>query len=115
MLYYFASRTGNTEALVSKVGLDASKIESGDEVAAGDFILFTYTDGFGDIPFEVDAFLANNSSMLKGVIVTGDTSYGEAYGGAGDKIAETYGVPLLYKCENDGTDEDVAKIKELLK
>jgi len=115
MLYYFASRTGNTEALVSKLGLEAIKIETGEEEASGEFILFTYTDGFGDIPFEVDAFLTKNGSKIKGVIVTGDTSYGDAYGQAGDKIAEAYNVPLLYKLENDGTDEDVAAIKSVLK
>lgn len=115
MLYYFASRTGNTEALVSKLGINAVKIETGEETAEGEFIIFTYTDGFGDVPFEVESFLSKNSSLVKGVVVTGDTSYGEAYGQAGDKIASQYNVPLIHKCENDGTDEDVSLIKEEIK
>ena len=41
-------------------------------------------------------------------------SYGEAYCLAGDKIAETYDVPCLYKVENSGTDSDVIAIKEIL-
>ena len=82
MNVYYASRTGNVESMIGKLGIAATKIESGDEVADGEFILITYTDGYGDIPAEVDAFLANNSSNLKGVIVSGDTGYGEAFCGA---------------------------------
>ena len=66
MNVYYASRTGNVESMINKLGISATKIEGGDEVADEDFILITYTDGYGDIPAEVDAFLANNSSHLKG-------------------------------------------------
>ncbi len=110
----YASRTGNVEALVGKLGADALKIESGAETIAEDYILFTYTDGYGDIPGEVEAFLAGNAAHLKGVVCSGDRSYGEAYCQAGDKIAEQYGVTCLYKLEFDGTDEDVEKIKGLI-
>ena len=58
-------------------------------------------------------FLENNPS-IKGVIASGDTGYGEAYCLAGDKISEDYHVPCIYKVENDGTDDDVEAIKELL-
>ena len=86
---------------------------SGTEKVSEDYILFTYTDGFGDVPYEVSDFLENNPS-IKGVIASGDTGYGEAYCLADDKISEDYHVPCLYKVENDGTDEDVEAIKELL-
>ena len=79
------------------------------------YILFTYTDGYGDVPAEVEEVLEVNSSNLKGVIVSGDTGYGEAYCGAGNVISEQYNVPFLYKFENDGTDEDIEKIKEIIK
>ena len=92
MKVVYASRTGNVEALIGKLGI---------------------TDGFGDVPYEVSDFLENNPS-IKGVIASGDTGYGEAYCLAGDKISEDYHAPCLYKVENDGTDEDVEAIKELL-
>lgn len=109
MKYYYASRTGNVQALVGKLGIEAVQIE-GSEEANEDYILFTYTDGYGDVPPEVESFLANNGAHIKGVVVSGDTSYGEAYCGAAEKINEAYGAPILYKVENDGTDEDVAAI-----
>ena len=115
MKVVFASRTGNVESIVNKLGVDdLMKIESGNEEVHEDYILFTYTDGYGDVPVEVDDFLSGNAEHLKGVVVSGDTSYGEAYGGAGDAIAKQYNVPLLYKVENEGTDEDIAEIKKVI-
>lgn len=56
MKYVYASRTGNVQSIVSELGLDALCIQSGDEVMEEPFILFTYTDGYGDIPMEVESF-----------------------------------------------------------
>ena len=78
-------------------------------------ILFTYTDGYGEVPLEVEEFLSNNSENLKGVIASGNTGYGEAFCAAGDVISNQYNVPFLYKFEDEGTEEDVEKIKELIK
>ena len=111
MKFAYASRTGNVQSIIDALGIEALQIVGGDEFIDEDFILFTYTDGYGDVPFEVDAFLANHGDKLKGVVVSGDTGYGEAYGLAGDKIAEQFNVPLLYKVENGGTEEDLAAIK----
>lgn len=110
----YASRTGNVESIVQSLGISSVFIENGNETMDTDYVLFTYTDGYGDVPAEVETFLISNSSHLKGVIVSGDQSYGEAYCLAGDKIAETYDVPCLYKVENSGTGSDVIAIKEIL-
>lgn len=116
MKIVYASRTGNTEYLVTdELGLsDALKIESGDEEIQEPFILFTYTDGTGDVPFEVESFLEKNGSFLKGVIACGDHGYGEDFAKSGDKISEQYNVPCLYKVENTGTEEDIEAIKKIL-
>jgi len=115
MKIVYASRTGNVASIIEKLGLsNVLKIANGTEKCAEDFIIFTYTDGYGDVPVEVEDFLADNYEHLKGVIVSGDTGYGEAYCQAGDKISEQYDVPCLYKVENDGTDEDIVKIKNVL-
>lgn len=110
----YASRTGNVESIVSQLDLEAMRIDSGNETAAEGYVLFTYTDGYGDVPAEVENFLAGNAMFLKGVVVSGDTGYGEAYCLVGDKIAEEYDVECLYKVENAGTPEDIEAIKEKL-
>ena len=90
------------------------RIDTGSETITDDYILFTYTDGYGDVPSEVESFLAANSMFLKGVVVSGDTGYGDAYCLAGDKIAEEYGVDCLYKVENAGTAQDIEAIRAAL-
>ena len=90
------------------------RIDTGSETITDDYILFTYTDGYGDVPSEVESFLAANSMFLKGVVVSGDTGYGDAYCLAGDKIAEEYGVDCLYKVENAGTARDIEAIRAAL-
>ena len=115
MKVVYASRTGNVQSIIDQLDNDSLEISSGDEVVEEPYILFTYTDGFGDVPPEVESFLENNGQNIKGVVVSGDQGYGEAYCKAGDVIAEQYNVPCLYKVENAGTDEDITKIKELVK
>jgi protein involved in ribonucleotide reduction len=114
MKYVYASRTGNVESIIGRLGIDALRIESGSESVDEPFILFTYTDGYGDIPGEVEDFLLANGDKIQGVVVSGDQGYGEAFCQAGDKIAETYGCDVLYRVENDGTEEDIAKIAEVI-
>lgn len=114
MKIVYASRTGNVESIIDRLGVDALRIEDGSESISEDYILFTYTDGYGDVPVEVEDFLSANGSHIKGVVVSGDTGYGEAFCQAGDTISEEYNVPCLYKVENDGTDEDLEKIKEAI-
>ena len=46
--------------------------------------------------------------------LSGDTGYGDAYCGAGDKIADEYGVEVLYKVENAGEPEDIEAIKNIV-
>lgn len=113
MKYVFASRTGNVESMITKLNIEAIKIESGSEVVEEEYVLFTYTDGFGDVPYEVDAFLSANP-LIQGVLVSGDRNYGEAFCKAGDVISEQYGVDVLYRFENDGTDEDVQEISKII-
>lgn len=44
MRLVYASRTGNVEKLISRLGISALKIESGEEKVSGDYVLVTYTD-----------------------------------------------------------------------
>ena len=111
----YASRTGNVESIVNQLDQDSIHISSGTETIDEPYILFTYTDGWGDVPVEVETFLQiNDPGLLQGVVVSGDYGYGEAYCLAGDRIAEDYWTTVLYRVENAGSDEDIEKIKELV-
>lgn len=115
MKFVYASRTGNVESIVQALASsDTLRIVSGSESVNSDFVLFTYTDGYGDVPSEVESFLLANSPYLKAVVVSGDTGYGEAYCAAGDKIAAMYGVDCIAKIENDGTPAELDALSEKL-
>lgn len=108
MKIVYASRTGNVQNFVDKTGLeDTMLIENGKEKVKENFVLITYTDGYGELPEEVATFLENNNEFLVGVAASGDTGYGDAFCLAADVVSDTYGVPILAKFEFDGTDEDV--------
>lgn len=108
MKVVYATRTGNVEMFINKLGLEnVLQIRKGTEKVNEDFVLVTYTDGYGELPEEIEMFLSNNADHLRGVAASGDRGYGEAYAVAADVISEMYGVPILGKFEFDGTDKDV--------
>lgn len=66
------------------------------------------------MPKQVIHFLndTHNRSLLRGVIAAGNTNFGETYGLAGRIIAKKCQVPLLYRFELFGTDDDVANVRQ---
>lgn len=113
MKIVYASRTGNVEAFVEKLGYkDVFRIDVDGDKVDDKYVLITYTDGYGDVPEEVLNFLDGNSENLVAVAASGDQGYGDAFCGSANVISEQYNVPILVKFEFDGTDEDVQKFKE---
>lgn len=116
MTYVYASRMGKTEKLIEKLAIDAMKIENGTETVKGDYILFTYTDGNGVVPNIVESFLENNPDGLKGGVAGGSRErHAATFGWAGDIISKKYNVPCLYKVDGEGSEEDVEKIKQMIR
>lgn len=115
MKVVYASRTGNVEKLVNKVGAeDVLKIKDGTETVDGDYVIFTYTDGKGIVPKPVAKFLEGNPGV-KAVVGSGSQQWhADTFNFAAQKIADQYGVPVIAKVDGEGTDEDVAAIKAAL-
>jgi len=121
-LIYFSSRSGNTHRFLQKLALPARRLplERGAPMPAArcPFVLVTPTYGGGGVkgavPAPVIRFLndAANRALLRGVIAAGNTNFGAAYGLAGRIIAEKCGVPLLYRFELLGTDDDVTRVRK---
>lgn len=126
-LVYFSTRSGNTHYFVSQLGKPINLATQRIPLSLNDapltmacpFILIspTYADGEGKgaVPKPVIQFLNNpiNRGLLKGVIASGNRSFGRFYGYAGDVIAQRCGVPVLYKFELRGTPEDVEEVKQI--
>ena len=125
-IVYFSNYSGNTKRFVEKLTDKARRIPidySSDTDTVGvcvPYILVVPTYGGGSeksaIPKQVRAFLnvPENRELLKGVIGTGNTNFGEHYCKAAELISAKTGVPILARVEILGTPEDIEIIKERL-
>ena len=122
LLVYFSSTSENTHRFVSKLGMPAKRIpllpsQPPLEVDE-EYVLLVPTYGGGSIkgavPKQVIKFLNNphNRELCRGVIGSGNTNFGAAYGLAGDIISNKLKVPYLYCYELLGTPKDVETVKQ---
>lgn len=102
----YASRTGNVRYIINKMKLPSIEIDK-DVILNDKYILFTFTDGLGDIPPLVKAFLENNYALCEGVIASGNTNFGNNnFCGSADKISQQYGIPIIHKLDLRGKPSD---------
>lgn len=68
----------------------------------------------GAVPRQAIRFLndPHNRRLIRGVIAAGNRNFGEAYGRAGEVIAQKCGVPYLYRFELMGTQQDVDNVRK---
>ncbi|KSW30143.1 class Ib ribonucleoside-diphosphate reductase assembly flavoprotein NrdI [Cellulomonas sp. B6] len=121
-LVYFSSVSGNTHRFVQKLGLASQRIPlrptDGFLNVTEPYVLVLPTYGGGNeggaVPKQVIRFLNDegNRSHIRGVIAAGNTNFNEAYCIAGDVVALKCRVPLLYRFELMGTNEDVTRVRE---
>lgn len=108
----YSSRTGNVRYVASKIKAEAVEIEEGLKLDKP-YLLMTYTDGLGDIPAKVKRFLEENGQWCKGVVVSGNSNFGHhVFGGAGDKIASAYKIPIVRKLDLRGLQADYEAIQQ---
>lgn len=122
LVVYFSSVTCNTKRFVEKLGgrsirIPLTRKESPLSVDEP-YVLAVPTYGGGNVkgavPKQVINFLndPNNRKYCLGVIASGNTNFGQAYGLAGDIIAAKLQVPYMFRYELLGTPQDVEKCKE---
>ncbi|TMV85878.1 class Ib ribonucleoside-diphosphate reductase assembly flavoprotein NrdI [Thioclava sp. BHET1] len=121
-LVYFSSGSGNTARFVNRLGLPAKRLPlRGDAVPPvmrDPFMLIcpTYADGQGRgaVAKPVIRFLniEANRGLLRGVIASGNRSFGDTFAMAGQVIAQKCNVPVLYRFELAGTDIDIARVRD---
>ncbi|MFB0771183.1 class Ib ribonucleoside-diphosphate reductase assembly flavoprotein NrdI [Proteus cibi] len=117
-LLYFSSRSENCHRFIQKLNIKATRIiEDETLLATQPFVLLCPTYGGGGtkgaVPKAVIQFLniPENRQLIRGVIASGNTNFGTAYGLAGDIIAQKCHIPFLYRFELLGTPEDVSRVK----
>ncbi len=125
-IVYFSNYSGNTEKLVERLGLGGTRIPiswdaNNPTIVSSEYVLIVPTYGGGSeksaIPKQVRSFLniEQNRELLRGVVGTGNTNFGEHYCKAADMISAKTGVPIVARVEIFGTEDDVIKVKERLR
>ena len=125
-LIYYSSASGNTARFVQRLVPPGSACQpqripiSPSEPMpqpGGPYVLIcpTYADGEGRgaVPKQVIRFLNDpeRRALIRGVIAGGNRNFGQTYGLAGRIIADKCNVPLLYRFELAGNDQDIARVR----
>lgn len=122
VVVYFSSVSGNTHRFMEKLWARKVRLplHTTHEPPVMDepYVLAVPTygrpEGSGAVPPQVVKFLnvAANRALLRGVLGAGNTNFGDKFCIAADKISAKCGVPVLYKFELMGTEEDVTRVNE---
>ena len=125
-LVYFSSASGNSARFVSRLGcampqmgLYRIPISPSEPMPApeGDYVLIcpTFADGEGRgaVPKQVIRFLNDPARRagIRGVIAGGNRNFGATFALAGKVIAEKCNIPVLYRFELAGNDDDLARCR----
>lgn len=124
-LVYFSNYSENTKRFVEKltnagVRIPVNPSDARDFIVDNEYVLVLPTYGGGNespaIPKSVKLFLNNsrNRDLLRGVIGTGNTNFGEHYCKAADMVSAKTGVPVIARVELLGTADDIDTIKQRL-
>ena len=126
-IVYFSSASENTKRFAEKLpsALNLIRIPlkwDADEplTLEREYVLILPTYGGGEyekaVPRQVVKFLnvKQNRALIRGVIGTGNTNFGEHYCLAADVVVAKTGVPLLHRVEILGTPDDVETVIERL-
>jgi protein involved in ribonucleotide reduction len=105
MLIVYDTFSGNTKDFVHKLPYECCHISEYDGFS--NYILVTYTVGFGQTPDITEDFLFYNNEKMMGVSSSGNKIWGKNYAKAAENISIKYNVPLISKFELKGTKEDV--------
>ena len=121
LIVYFSSSSENTHRFVQRLGLPAVRIPLNERERIqvdAPYILIVPSSGGGGtagaVPRQAIRFLndPHNRQRIRGVIAAGNRNFGDAYGRAGDVIAQKCGVPYLYRFELMGTPTDVDNVRK---
>ncbi|MCF6688205.1 MULTISPECIES: class Ib ribonucleoside-diphosphate reductase assembly flavoprotein NrdI [Raoultella] len=121
LIVYFSSSSENTHRFVQRLGLPAVRIplNERERIQVDEpYILIVPSYGGGGtagaVPRQAIRFLndPHNRQLIRGVIAAGNRNFGDAYGRAGDVVAQKCSVPYLYRFELMGTPQDVANVRK---
>ena len=117
VFYWSQQGSRGTQHVASHLHCPTTPITRDTPPPTGPYAIMTPTyaghpDKGGYIPGPVNHWLTNEQTQhyLIGVIGTGDINWGEKFCAAADEISNTHDVPVLYRVDRWGNEDDYAAI-----
>ena len=106
---YWSSNSGGTRRVAE--ALSTNTVELADYDGIGPYVLLTPTydqPRGGFTPKPVQQFLEEHAHLMVGVIGSGNRNFGDHYCQAAHDISKQFNVPVLWRIEIMGSQEDLA-------
>ena len=109
LIVYWSSNSGGTRRVAEALNTDTVELAGYD--GASPYVLLTPTydqPRGGFIPKPVQTFLDKHAHLMVGVLGVGNRNFGEKYCQAAHDISKQFNVPVLWRIEIMGSQEDLA-------
>ena len=109
LIVYWSSNSGGTRRVAE--ALDTDTVELADYDGKSPYVLAcpTYDQPRGGFtPRPVQQFLEEHAHLMVGVLGLGNRSFGDKFCMGAHEIAKRYNVPVLWRIEIMGSQEDLA-------
>lgn len=116
---FYSKISGNTKFFVDRLGIKNKRIpEDGNLIATTPYVLIfpSYGGGRdkGSVPKPVVEFIKKeeNRRHILGIVGSGDRNYGDKFCQGAKMLSEKIKIPILYKYEIRGTNNEVNDVRE---
>src|SRR5699024_3498499 len=111
LIVYWSSNSGGTRRVAE--ALNTETVELAEYDGKSPYVLMTPTydqPRGGFTPKPVTQFLNNHAHLMVGVLGVGNRNFGEKYCQAAHDISKQFNVPVLWRIEIMGSEEDLAVV-----
>lgn len=111
LIVYYSSNSGGTRRIADNLNTNTVELSEYDGHSPYVLMVPTYEQSRGGFtPRPVQNFLDVHAAKMIGVLGTGNRNFGGHYCQAAHDIAQAYNVPVLWRIDIMGTDEDYRTI-----
>ena len=109
LIVYWSSNSGGTRRVAEALGTDTVELADYDGTSPYVLACPTYDQPRGGFtPKPVQQFLEEHAHLMVGVLGLGNRNFGEKYCQAAHDISKQFNVPVLWRIEIMGSQEDLA-------
>ena len=116
LIVYWSSNSGGTRRVAEALNTDTVKLSDYDSVSPYVIMTPTYDQPRGGFtPKPVQQFLEEHAHLMVGVVGSGNRNFGDHYCQAAHDISKQFNVPVLWRIEIMGSQEDLTVVDSGMK